>query len=68
MHARQARRPVDASQSERITTEFLIAAATGDLDGLMAMLAPDVVFTADSDGKVSAARRPVIGARRSGGC
>ena len=32
----------------------------------MAMLAPDVVFTSDSDGKVSAARRPVLG-RREGG-
>jgi RNA polymerase sigma-70 factor (ECF subfamily) len=53
--------PVDAEKSERITTQFLVAAATGDLDGLMAMLAPDVVFTSDSDGKVSAARRPVLG-------
>jgi len=62
----QARRrrfePVDRAQSELITTKFLTAAATGDLDGLMALLAPDVVFTSDSDGKVSAARRPVFGA------
>ncbi len=28
------------------------------------MLAPDVVWTSDSDGKVSAARRPVLGRRR----
>ncbi len=55
---------VDARQSERITTEFLSAAITGDLEGLMSMLAPDVVFTADSDGKVSAARRPVLGAEK----
>ena len=41
----------------------MTAAATGDVDGLMAMLAPDVVWTADSDGKVSAARRPVLGRR-----
>ena len=64
----QARRrrfdPVDARQSERVTTEFLSAAITGDLEGLMSMLAPDVVFTADSDGKVSAARRPVLGAEK----
>lgn len=67
VHARRRRfDPVDAGQSERITTEFLVAAATGDLDGLMAMLAPDVVFTADSDGKVSAARRPVVGAEKVG--
>lgn len=56
--------PVDPGKSEQITTAFLVAAATGDLDGLMAMLAPDVVFTSDSDGKVSAARRPVLGAEK----
>ncbi len=62
----QARRrrfePADPQYSELITTQFLTAAATGDLDGLMAILAPDVAFTSDSDGKVSAARRPIIGA------
>ena len=40
----------------------MTAAATGDVDGLMAMLAPDATWTADSDGKASAARRPVVGA------
>ncbi len=65
VHSRRRRYdPVDARQSEKITTEFLIAAVTGDLDGLMSMLAPDVVFTADSDGKASAARRPVLGAEK----
>jgi RNA polymerase sigma-70 factor, ECF subfamily len=62
----QARRkkfePVDQSRTEALTTQFFSAAATGDMEGLMAMLAPDVVWTADSDGKVSAARRPVSGA------
>ncbi|MDA2894271.1 RNA polymerase sigma-70 factor [Mycolicibacterium sp. BiH015] len=56
--------PVDPKVSTEITTQFFTAAATGDLDGLMGMLAPDVVWTADSDGKVSAARRPVAGAER----
>lgn len=54
--------PVDRRKSAELTTRFFTAAATGDLDGLMAMLAPDVVWTADSDGKASAARRPVLGA------
>ena len=54
--------PVDPVFSTELTTRFFTAAATGDLDGLMAMLAPDVVWTADSDGKASAARRPVAGA------
>jgi RNA polymerase sigma-70 factor (ECF subfamily) len=56
--------PVDPQQSAELTTRFLAAAATGDVEGLMAMLAPDVVFTSDSDGKVSAARRPVLGASK----
>ncbi|MHA0288846.1 RNA polymerase sigma-70 factor [Mycobacterium sp. C3-094] len=56
--------PVDPQFSAELTTRFFTAAATGDLDGLMAMLTPDVVWTADSDGKVSAARRPVAGAER----
>ncbi|MDY6996160.1 MAG: sigma factor-like helix-turn-helix DNA-binding protein, partial [Actinomycetota bacterium] len=64
----QARRkrfePLDPRVSTEITERFFTAAATGDLDGLMSMLAPDVVWTADSDGKVSAARRPVSGAKR----
>jgi RNA polymerase sigma-70 factor (ECF subfamily) len=62
----QARRkrfdPVDPELSMRLTAEFLMAAGTGDVQKLMAMLAPDVVFTSDSDGRVSAARRPIYGA------
>lgn len=62
----QARRrrfaPADPQQSMEVTLRFFAAASTGDLDGLLALLAPDVVWTADSDGKVSAARRPVTGA------
>jgi RNA polymerase sigma-70 factor (ECF subfamily) len=62
----QARRkrfdPVDPELSMRLTSEFLAAAGSGDVQRLMAMLAPDVVFTSDSDGKVSAARRPIYGA------
>ncbi|MCP9271897.1 RNA polymerase sigma-70 factor [Mycolicibacterium arenosum] len=64
----QARRkrfePVDPQQSMAITAQFFATASTGDLDALITMLAPDVVWTADSAGKVSAARRPVFGADR----
>jgi RNA polymerase sigma-70 factor (ECF subfamily) len=56
--------PVDAQQSMELTARFFAAASTGDVDGLLEMLSPDVVWTADSDGKVSAARRPVSGAGR----
>lgn len=54
--------PVDQQLSMEITTRFFTAASTGDVEGLLEMLSPDVVWTADSDGKVSAARRPIIGA------
>jgi RNA polymerase sigma-70 factor, ECF subfamily len=64
----QARRkrfePVDPKMSMEITARFFAAASTGDVDGLLKMLSSDVVWTADSDGKVSAARRPVTGAEK----
>ena len=64
----QARRkrfePVDPKASAEITARFFAAASTGDVDGLLEMLSSDVVWTADSDGKVSAARRPVSGAQK----
>lgn len=56
--------PVDVAESTRITQQFLDSAATGDVDGLLALLAPDAVYTADSGGKASAARRPVVGAQK----
>lgn len=56
--------PVDLKRSAEVTAQFFATAATGDVDSLLTMLAPDVVWTADSDGKASAARRPVAGADR----
>jgi RNA polymerase sigma-70 factor, ECF subfamily len=65
VHARRRRfAPVDPEQNARITEEFMAAAASGDVQTVMSMLAPDVVWTADSGGKASAARRPVIGAEK----
>ena len=64
----QARRkrfePVDATTTAQITEQFMTAAATGDMEGLLSMLAPDVTWTADSGGKATAARRPLVGAER----
>jgi RNA polymerase sigma-70 factor (ECF subfamily) len=64
----QARRkrfePVDATETAHITEQFMTAAATGDMDGLLSMLAPDVTWTADSGGKATAARRPIVGAEK----
>jgi RNA polymerase sigma-70 factor, ECF subfamily len=55
---------VDPEESARITERFLAAAATGNVDGLMALLAPDVTSIADGGGRVGAARRPVVGAAK----
>ncbi|WP_156448309.1 RNA polymerase sigma factor SigJ [Mycobacterium sp. NAZ190054] len=64
----QARRkrfgPVDPRRTTQITEQFLAAAATGDMEGLMSMLAPGATWTADHGGKAAAVRRPVVGVRR----
>ncbi len=56
--------PVDSAQTAQITEQFMSAATSGDVQGLLSMLAPDVTWTADSGGKVSAARKPVHGAEK----
>ncbi|MEU1850078.1 RNA polymerase sigma-70 factor [Streptomyces sp. NPDC019990] len=48
-------------EAQPVAERFLTAAATGDLQGLMDLLAPDAVFLADGGGVVNAARRPVVG-------
>ena len=54
--------PEDVHRNAEITAQFLASAASGDVESLMAMLAPDATWWSDSGGKVSAARRPVVGA------
>ena len=66
-HVRARRKrfqPADPERNAEITAQFLAAAAGGDVEALMTMLAPDATWTADSGGIVSAARRPVVGADR----
>ncbi|BBZ71673.1 RNA polymerase sigma-70 factor [Mycobacterium paraseoulense] len=66
-HVRARRKRFDATDPQRnarLTAQFLQTAASGDVQTLMTMLAPDATWTADSGGKVSAARRPVVGADR----
>jgi RNA polymerase sigma-70 factor, ECF subfamily len=64
----QARRkrfePVDLQRHAEITMQFFVAASAGDVQTLMKMLAPDATWIADSDGKVIAAPRPVLGAAK----
>ncbi|MFE6256544.1 RNA polymerase sigma-70 factor [Agromyces sp. NPDC057865] len=61
--ARRPRIEVDPAEQEQVVERFLAAFNTGDLQGLMDALAPDVVAVADGGGKVrGAARRPIVGA------
>ncbi len=52
------------AQHDAVARAFAAATTTGDLDGLVALLDPDVVLRSDGGGRVSAARRPVVGADR----
>ena len=54
----------DAGAAQSLARRFLDACTTGDLDGLVALLADDAVAWADGGGKFSAARRPVVGAEK----
>jgi DNA-directed RNA polymerase specialized sigma24 family protein len=66
----QARRPrfdVDWNQQREVTERFLAAAAGGDIDGLMTVLAPDVTLLTDGGGKARAALRPITGAAKVAG-
>ncbi|WP_156297860.1 RNA polymerase sigma-70 factor [Mycobacterium paragordonae] len=65
VHARRKRfGSVDSRRNAEITAQFLATAANGDVDALVGMLAPDAVWMADGGGKVSAARKPVVGAEK----
>ena len=63
--ARRPRVRVDPTEQEQVLERFLAAFNTGDLQGLMDVLAPDVVAVADGGGQVrGAARRPIVGAKK----
>lgn len=59
---RRPRFEVSREQQERITSQFLRASLGGDMQGLLNLLAEDVVFAADSGGKAWAGLKPVHGA------
>ncbi|RZB20079.1 RNA polymerase sigma-70 factor [Streptomyces sp. F001] len=54
---RRPRYDVDPVQRRDLTERFLAAAADGDLEGLMSLLAPDVRLVGDSGGKAKAPLR-----------
>ena len=64
MAARRPRMEVSRTEQQQVVERFLAALATGDVQGLMDVLAPDVVLVADGGGLVPAVRRPVEGMER----
>lgn len=59
--ARRPRQAVTRVEQQRVVERFLAALTTGDVQGLMDVMAPDVVVVADGGGVVGAIRRPVGG-------
>ena len=62
--ARRPRMAVSPTEQEEAVERFLAAVREGDMQGLLDVLAPDVVIVADGGGVVAAARRPIVGAER----
>ncbi|MBQ1018139.1 RNA polymerase sigma factor SigJ [Micromonospora sp. D93] len=56
------RHTADPAEQRRVLKAFVAATESGELDQLLQVLAPDVVFVGDSGGHFPAARRPVLGA------
>jgi RNA polymerase sigma-70 factor (ECF subfamily) len=54
----------DLAEQRRVMAAFASAIDSGDLDALVAVLAPDAVAMGDGGGVVPAGRRPVVGADR----
>ena len=62
--ARRPRVSVSRSEQQQVVERFLAALTTGDLPGLLAVLAPDVVVVGDGGGLAPTVPRPISGAWR----
>jgi len=58
------RSAVDVARAEDIAQQFMTAGFSGDMSGLLAVLAPGITVTSDGGGVVHAAMRPVSGRER----
>lgn len=61
---RRPRFETDSRVREQVTRRFVAAIETGDLGGLMEVLAPGVTLVADGGGRVRAPLLPLVGADR----
>ncbi len=64
MAARRPRMEVSRAEQQQVVERFLAALTTGDVQGLMDVLAPDVVLVSDGGGLAPAVRHPVEGMER----
>lgn len=64
VQANRPRFPATRAQHRLVTERFFAAAAGGDINTLMELLAPDVTLWTDGGGKVRQAMRPVVGAEK----
>jgi len=64
VEARRPREVVSDQDRRAVVDRFLAAVATGDLQGLMDVLSPDVVLITDGGGKKQAALRPIHGVEK----
>jgi RNA polymerase sigma-70 factor (ECF subfamily) len=55
---------VSRGEQQEVVERFLAAVTRGDLQGLLDVLAPDVVLVADGGGVVQAVVNPVTGAKK----
>jgi RNA polymerase sigma-70 factor (ECF subfamily) len=62
--ARRPRMAVSRTEQQVVVERFVAAVTQGDLQGLLDVLAPDVVLVADGGGVVQAVVNPVIGAKK----
>jgi RNA polymerase sigma-70 factor (ECF subfamily) len=71
--ARRARQQVDTGhgrfdaspeKQQEIVQQFMHTCATGDLPGLINLLADDIAIYSDGGGKVTAARKPILGRQK----
>jgi RNA polymerase sigma-70 factor (ECF subfamily) len=65
--ARRPRMAVSTTEQQEAVDRFLAAIRHGDLQGLLDVLAPDVVAVGDGGGLAPAVRRPIQGAERVAG-
>ena len=61
--ARRPRMDVNRTEQQEVVDRFVAAVSTGDIEGLLEVLAPDVIVVGDGGGLAPAVRKPVEGAK-----